>query len=191
MTEQQPYDVVRSFDDFQVRRYPEHLLAEVTTDGPFEDAGNRAFRYLFAYISGENKPRQKVSMTAPVVQARASSTIPRSGPIIQQGADDQSGGSAPGMYTVAFVLPAGLNADTAPEPTNPRVRLRTVPGRLVATLRFRGGWSEASYQRHLEQLSSALAAAGLTAHGVPRFARFDPPFVPTFLRRNEVMLDVD
>jgi hypothetical protein len=84
-----------------------------------------------------------------------------------------------------------LNADTAPEPTNPRVRLRTVPGRLVATLRFRGGWSEASYQRHLEQLSSALAAAGLTAHGVPRFARFDPPFVPTFLRRNEVMLDVD
>jgi hypothetical protein len=191
MTEQQPYDVVRSFDDFQLRRYPEHLLAEVTTEGPFEAAGNRAFRYLFAYISGENASRQKVSMTAPVVQARAASTIQRSRPIIQQLADEQSGGSTPGMYTVAFVLPADLNAVTAPQPMNPRVRLRTVPVRLVAALRFRGGWSEASYRRHLEQLGSALAAAGLTAHGVPRFARFDPPFVPTFLRHNEVMLDVD
>ncbi|TDW28745.1 SOUL family heme-binding protein [Cryobacterium psychrophilum] len=185
MTEQQPYNVVRTYDDFELRRYPEHLLAEVTTDGPFKDAGNRAFRYLFAYISGENLSSQKVAMTAPVVQAGASEKIAMTAPVVQQGS------TTTGLYEVAFVLPAGLTADSAPQPTSPRVRLRTVPEGVVATLRFRGGWSEANFTRHLEQLRTALAAAGLTAAGAPRYARFDPPFQPAFLRRNEVMLDID
>jgi hypothetical protein len=30
----------------------------------------------------------------------------------------------------------------------------------------------------------------LTPIGVPRFARFDPPYTPWFLRRNEVLVDI-
>ena len=191
MTEQQPYDVVRDYDDFQLRRYPEHLLAEVTTDGPFEDAGNRAFRFLFSYITGANRSRSKVAMTAPVVQADASATIAMTAPVVQQAAPDRAGSSGSGEYIVAFVLPASLTADTAPQPTDPRVRLRTVPERNVAAIRFRGGWSETNYTRHLDRLRSALTAAGLPAKGTPRFARFDPPFMPAFLRHNEIMLDIE
>lgn len=33
--------------------------------------------------------------------------------------------------------------------------------------------------------------AGLAAIGLPRFARFDPPFKPWFLRHNEVIQDVE
>ena len=170
MTEQQPYDVVRSFDSFQVRRYPEHVLAEVVVTGPFEDAGNRAFRYLFNYISGENASRTKVAMTAPVVQ--------------------QPGDATDGSHRVAFVLPAGLSEDTAPRPTNPQVHLRTVPESVVAAIRYRGRWTEDGYRQHLEELRAAVAAAGLAATGQPRFARFDPPFKPAVLRRNEVLLDL-
>ena len=171
MTEQQPYDVVRSFDSFEVRRYPEHVLAEVVVTGPFEDAGNRAFRYLFNYISGENVSRTKVAMTAPVVQ--------------------QPGDATDAGHRVAFVLPAGLAEDTAPRPTNPQVHLRTVPESLVAAIRYRGRWTEEGYRQHLEELRAAVAAAGLAATGQPRFARFDPPFKPAFLRRNEVLLDLE
>ena len=186
MTEQQPYDVVQSFDEFEVRHYPEHLLAEVVVTGPFDEAGNRAFRYLFAYISGENVSRSRVAMTAPVVQDAASTRIAMTAPVVQQPA-----GGAEGSFRVAFVLPADLTADTAPRPTSPQVRLRTVPESRVAVTRYRGRWSQEGYTKHLQELRAAIAAAGLTPVGEPRFARFDPPFKPAFLRRNEVLIDVE
>ena len=185
MTEQQPYEVVSSYDDFEVRRYPEHVLAEVVVDGEFEDAGNRAFRSLFAYISGENVSRTKVSMTAPVVQDGPSTKIEMTAPVVQQ-----PGSAAENTHRVAFVLPAGLTEDTAPRPTNSEVHLRTVAESTVAAIRYRGRWTEESYTKHLEELRAAVAAAGLTVTGGPRFARFDPPIKPAFWRHNEVLLDI-
>ena len=186
MTEQQPYDVLRSFDEFELRRYPEHLLAEVVVTGPFDEVGNRAFRYLFAYISGENVSRSRVAMTAPVVQDAASSRIAMTAPVVQQ-----PEGASADSFRVAFVLPADLTADTAPRPTNPRVSLRTVPESRVAVTRYRGRWTQDGYTKHLDELRAAIAAAALIPVGEPRFARFDPPYKPAFLRRNEVLLDVE
>ena len=40
MTEQQPYDVIKEYDEFEVRRYPDHLVAEIEVGGPFELAGS-------------------------------------------------------------------------------------------------------------------------------------------------------
>jgi len=88
------------------------------------------------------------------------------------------------------VLPAGLTAEKAPVPANSDVKIRTIPGSLAAALRFSGSGSEASFERHNTGLQAALKLAGLTAVGPPRFARFDPPFKPWFLRRNEVIQDV-
>ena len=184
MTEQQPYQTVTTYDAFELRRYPAHLLAEVTIDGSFEDAGNRAFRYLFGYISGDNRSRTTVSMTSPVVQTGDGTSIAMTAPVVQQAQTDS-------RYRVAFVLPSTLTMDTAPEPTSTQVHLREVPESVTAALRFGGRWTEASYHRHLGQLRTAITDAGLTAAGSPRFARFDPPFTPWFLRRNEVMLDVE
>ncbi|WP_259848015.1 SOUL family heme-binding protein [Dietzia cercidiphylli] len=91
---------------------------------------------------------------------------------------------------VAFVLPASLTAATAPVPADPRVRVRQVPDRVAAAVRYSGRWSELAYRRHLADLEAAIARAGLVATGPPRYARFDPPFTPWFLRRNEVVQDV-
>jgi hypothetical protein len=70
VTEQQPYEVIEQRDGFALRRYPSHVVAEVELDGSFEDAGNRAFRRLFGYITGQNEARRSVAMTAPVVRRR-------------------------------------------------------------------------------------------------------------------------
>ena len=107
MTEQQPYQIEQEFTDFEVRRYPEHLLAEVIIEGSFEDAGNRAFRYLFSYIGGENRSNRKIAMTAPVVQAKVvSETIAMTAPVIQTGVPGQSG-----AWTVRFIMPAAYTLD--------------------------------------------------------------------------------
>lgn len=190
MTEQQPYTMVQSHDAFEVRRYPEHLLAEVITTGAFEEAGNHAFRDLFAYISGENRAKRKISMTAPVVQDDASQKIAMTAPVLQQGTGEPGSDGENSSFRVAFVLPKDFTLENAPEPTNPKVQLRVVPASLAAVIGFGGRWSSASYQKHLQELRIALRSAGLDSVGPPRFARFDPPFKPWFMRHNEILLDL-
>jgi hypothetical protein len=182
MTEQQPYELVRQTPDYELRRYPSHILAETLVhNASFEDAGSRAFRRLFGYISGENTARQSIDMTAPVVRS-ASSRIAMTAPVVQQQSEDG--------FIVAFVLPAVMTEATAPVPARSEVTLRTVPKRLVAAVGFSGRWTRASWHSHREALLASLAADGLTPIGVPRFARFDPPYTPWFLRRNEVLVDI-
>ncbi|MCY1675684.1 heme-binding protein [Pseudarthrobacter sp. SL88] len=189
MTEQQPYESVRRYPHFELRRYPDYVVAEVAVAADFDRAGNVAFRRLFNYISGNNKGGAKLAMTAPVVQeAGQSQKLAMTAPVIQAGPLTGGGGSA--EFVVAFVLPAGLTADTAPVPTDPTVKIRAVPGSLAAVLRFSGRGSEANFERRNNGLQAALSLAGLTPLGAPRFARFDPPFKPWFLRRNEVVQDV-
>lgn len=184
MTEQQPFEVVRRYDGFELRRYPSHVVAEVTVDRPFEQAGNTAFRYLFAYISGQNRSRTSVAMTAPVTQSAGAEKVSMTAPVVQHTTPD-------GEYAVAFVLPASMTEETAPEPTDPQVSIRTVPPSLAAVAQYSGRWSQDSYERHCRSLLEAVEAEGLEAVGTPRFARFDPPFKPWFLRHNEVIVDVD
>lgn len=112
-------------------------------------------------------------MTAPVLQ---------SGPIPGGGDED---------YVVAFVLPSGVTAADAPVPDEPRVKIREVPGSLTAAARFTGNGSTTAFQRHSVALLEALQLAGLKPVGAARFARFDPPFKPWFLRHNEVVIDVE
>jgi hypothetical protein len=93
-----------------------------------------------------------------------------------------------GGYVVQFVLPAGVTLATAPEPLDARVHLREVPGRQVAVLRYSGFWTESNYNQHLEQLQQALRAANIQWAGEPVYARYNAPFTPWFLRRNEIWL---
>ena len=184
MTERQGYDVLTRFPGFELRRYPEHLVAEVEVDSSFSDAGNQAFGLLVAFISGRNSTRGKVAMTAPVLQEQASTRIAMTSPVIQEG------GGQPGRQVVAFVMPAEFTVDTLPTPSDPRIRVREVPAQLAAARAFTGRWSEQIYQEQLAQLHGAVSQAGLEMTGQPRFARFDPPWTPWFLRHNEVVQPV-
>ena len=135
---------------------------------PSSKAGNSAFGFLFGYISGRNQSQTSVAMTAPVIQATAQE----------------------GCYSVAFVLPTSMTARTAPEPTNPRVTIRRVPPSLGAATRYSGRWPQTSFESHCTGLLAGIEVEGFTVVGTPRFARFDPPYKPWFLRRNEVIVDV-
>jgi hypothetical protein len=169
MTEHQPYDVVRAYPDFELRSYPEHVVAETRVTGSFEGAGNASFRRLVGYIGGRNTQSRSVAMTAPVLQE----------------ADEE-----PGRYVVSFVMPESFDLDAAPAPTDGTVRLRAIPAQTAAALRFSGRWTQGRYDAHARRLLAAVEAAGLEDDGAPRFARFDPPWTPWFLRHNEVVVPV-
>jgi hypothetical protein len=54
---------------FEVRDYPSLIAAEVSVKGNRSEAATAGFKLLAAYIFGANQRREKVAMTAPVLQS--------------------------------------------------------------------------------------------------------------------------
>lgn len=174
------YRVVDRFGEIEIREYESYLVAETTVDGDLEGAGNRGFRVLAKYIFGDNQGKRKIAMTAPVSQEVAEgSKISMTAPVTQEKSGDK--------YTIRFMMPAEYSREELPEPNDPRIAIREIPARSLAAVRYSGTWSKRNYQKHLDQLIATLAAEGYQSVGEPIWARYNPPFMPWFLRRNEIL----
>ena len=180
--EEPSYEVERKIGAVEVRRYAPYVVAEVIINAPADDAGSEAFPILAGYIFGKNKGSTKFAMTAPVTQAPAPTRLEMAGPVTQA--------ASPGGYRVQFVLPSEVTIDLAPEPDDARVQLREVPASTVAVIRYSGFWTQANYDEHLAKLEAALRTADVSWLGEPVLARYNPPFMPWFLRRNEIWLKI-
>jgi len=180
--EQPSYEVLESDGQLELRRYEPYIVAETLVDADFERAGNEGFRRLADYIFGNNRSQQKLAMTAPVSQTtseRIAMTAPVS--LHRQGE----------LYRITFMMPSKYTLETLPEPVDTEVHLREMPGGLVAAIRYSGTWSQQRYEAHRTELESWIDAHGWTVSGEPIFARYDPPFKPWFLRRNEILIPLD
>jgi len=151
----------------ELRDYRPYYIVATPAGTEFESAGNRGFRTLFRYISGANASNEEISMTAPVIQSR-----------------DSDG------WSLAFVVPADYTPDAIPAPEAAGVHIEAVPGGLYAVTRFSGGWSESRFMEHEAELLANVEAGGLKVCGPTRYARYDPPFKPPFMRRNEIIVPV-
>ncbi len=180
--EEPGYELIRKIDPIELRRYAPYVVAEVVLNTTADNAGNQAFPILAGYIFGKNKGERKLPMTAPVIQAPAPVRLEMTAPVTQS--------AVPGGTLVQFVLPKDITLATAPEPIDERVHLREVPATTWAVIRYSGSWSQSNYEEHLTRLKTLLDAAGIATQGEPVLARYDPPFMPSFLRRNEIWLEV-
>ena len=181
--EQPSYRVVQEDGHFEIREYDRTIVAETRVDASLEEAGGKAFERLFGYISGDNRSSASISMTAPVTQTADSEEIEMTAPVAQRQTDTG--------WAVSFVMPDSYTLETLPEPTNPEVTLKAVSARRVAVVEYSGTWSEERYRQHLETLREWIAQEGLNIEGQPVWARYNPPFTPWFLRRNEIMIPVE
>lgn len=192
--EQPPYEVLDDLgDDVEVRRYGPRLVAETTVAAADEEtARSEAFRILAAYIFGENRARREVAMTAPVAVEPASNEAgseEASQPVAMT-APVETAQVAPGRWSMRFFLPADLTLETAPEPTDARVRITQVPGETLAALRFGGSSRPAAVARRERELQNRLSGSSWRADGDPVALFYDPPWTIPFLRRNEVAVPV-
>ena len=178
--EEPDFEVIKKFDNIELRQYAPYVVAEVVLNATAAEAGSQAFPILAGYIFGKNKGEKKLAMTAPVTQTAAPAHLDMTAPVTQA--------AVAGGMLVQFVLPKGVTLATAPEPIDPRVQLRLVPAGNWAVIKYSGTWSQANYQEHLDQLKTALELARVTTQGEPVLARYNPPFTPWFMRRNEIWL---
>ena len=182
--EEPAFEIVLEAPEYEVRRYLPTIVAEVDVDGSLRSSGNDAFRVLADYIFGNNTANEKMQMTVPVESAE--------GTRMKMTAPVTSTESADGeRYTFAFVMEDKYTLDSLPKPNNPRIRIVERPARVMAVHRFSGRWTEDRYEEHESLLLNALRAAQIKLLGKPVFARYNAPFTPWFLRRNEVMVRID
>ena len=168
MTQQQPYTVLAQHKGFELRKYPAGIQIETTVGGDFISAGSLGFRPLVQYISGNNSARQSIAMTAPVIQESASAS----------------------KHMIRFVLPEDMKPSDVPGANSSNVKVIQVPEHLAAAKRFSGSWNQEKFDLEGEKLISELLSSGLETVGSLYFARFDPPWKPGFLKRNEVLIRV-
>ena len=165
--EEAKYALVKKDDKFEIRDYAAHVQAVMIVDGDFEDAGSKAFKTLLHYISGGNQTGTEIAMIAPVGQE----------PVQEN-------------WVVSFVMPAAYTLVSLPTPKEPLVSLREVPARRVAVISYSGVWSKNNYLKNKSELESWINKQNLFVVGEPKWARYDPPFTPWFLRRNEILIPI-
>jgi len=161
------YTVVRADQAIEIRQYPELTIAEVRLSGERYSSIKSGFRLLADYIFGNNKAKHTIAMTAPVMQQK-----------------DQNG------WIINFVMPAGYTKKTLPVPENSSVTIKTLTPRQYAVIRFSGANSDRNIQNHTQQLMAYLKKENIQVVGAPIFAFYNPPWILTFLRRNEVMVEI-
>jgi hypothetical protein len=168
MVENVQYEIVRKLKNIEIRRYPELVIAKV-------EGFDQGFNVLFRFISGENRQKTKISMTAPVVAERIEMTAP----------------VLSGNGSIAFVMPQKYELETTPEPLDSHVKIEEISGRIVAALRFSGRWSASIFNEKSKQMLDELRDAGIRTKGPVFSMLYNPPYTPWFLRRNEVAVDVE
>ena len=178
-TEKPDYSVVMTQGKFEIREYPSMLLAEVKVTGDRRQAANRGFRKLAGFIFGDNQPNAKIAMTSPVMQTPKSEKIAMTAPVMQT-ADKN------GAWTVNFMMPSEYSMETLPKPTDPDIRIFESTPYSTVSIRFSGRGEIKNLTKHQTKLDEFISAQGLKIIGGPEYAFYDAPFVPPFLRRNEV-----
>ena len=168
--EEPEFEVLHSTDEYEIRAYTPYIVAEVDVTGDMNQAGNSAFRVLAGYIFGQNEPGEKMAMTAPV----ASEPAPD--------------GDA---YTYAFVMERKYDMESLPKPLDTRIRLVEKSARVMAVRRYSGSWNLATDRKQRAALLAALEADKVRALSEPIMARYDSPWTPGFMRRNEIMIEID
>lgn len=164
--EQPNHDVVEADGDFEVRSYPEIIVAETVNAGAREQALDAGFGELADYIFAKSRPGGQIAMTSPVLST-----------------------SGDGGRVTRFVMPSHLSREQLPVPPV-GVTIATVPARRLAAIRFTGQVDDAILAEREAQLRSWLGAKKIEVTGEVEHAFYNSPFIPGPMRRNEVLLPV-
>lgn len=160
------YTVIESESPFEVRDYPDLMMA--TTNSDFQSQGrDGSFMRLFRYISGNNEPAQKIAMTTPV--------------FMEPDANNE-------QSQMGFVVPESVVKNGIPAPSGENVTIRQRHGGKFAVIRFAGELNEATRTGNEKRLREWMKTKKLTGAEIAESAGYDAPFTPGFLRRNEVLI---
>lgn len=163
--EEPSWTLVETLDQVELRDYAPSIQAVTRLEHSGQTSSG--FQRLAGFIFGGNETGEKIAMTAPVEE-----TLQTDEPVM------------------AFTLPSEYTLSDLPVPADDSVTIKPVPGRTMAAIRFSGWATAGKVERNTAELIATLKAYGIAAVGMPSLNQYNPPWTPPFLRRNEIMVEV-
>ncbi len=182
--EKAKYTVLEVKNDYEIRKYAEHIVAETVVNGSYDNALNEGFRLIANFIFGNNTKKESIAMTTPVLESKQQSEkIAMTTPVLAT-IDGES-------HTVVFVMPSSYTLETLPKPNDSRIKIVKVNEMKMAVLRF--GWyrSDSSVMKNKEKLLNILKNDNVKIKGEPKYAGYNAPWTPPWMTRNEVMVEIE
>ena len=170
MVKKVDYLVLKTIENVELRNYPKLLLATVSGQSDSD-----AFGILFNYITGSNHKTQKIDMTAPVI---TSEKIEMTSTVILE------------KNKMSFVMPQKFTLENIPKPNNPQITVEELPAAKFAVIRFKGYTRQKDVEKYNAELLTFLARNNIKTEGEPVLMRYNSPFAPGFMRRNEVGIKI-
>lgn len=185
--EQADYTVVKKMNDYEIREYPAHIVAQTTVQGSYGESMGNGFRIVAGYIFGGNTKKESIAMTAPVVAQKGevkkvSESIAMTAPVVATKEGDSQ--------IISFGMPRSYTLETLPTPNDPRVKIVMIPAKKYAVLQFSWYRSDARVKSMQEKLLSELARDGVVAEGSVAYAGYNAPWTPPWMNRNEVLVEI-
>jgi len=186
-TEEPKFTLLEKDQSFELRLYEPKILAEVLVSGTMREASSKGFRLIADFIFGNNiatsGKSEKISMTAPVLIEPHAEKISMTAPVNVE----QSGAG----WKVNFVMPSQYTLETLPKPNNPLVKIKPIPAKKFAVIQFSGLVDEEKMAKNVTVLEQWISTKQLKVLGNAELARYNPPWTLPFLRRNEVLIEVE
>lgn len=162
--EEPKYSIIAEHgDSIEIRHYESQVVAATAMNS----GQNSGFRVLAGYIFGGNEREEKIAMTAPVTTSMG---------------DD--------IAEMQFMMPSEYSLDKLPKPADGRVVFKEMPAYTAAVLGFSGRANEAMTERYWGELQLFLADSEWEVTGKPTLNQYNPPWIPGYFRRNEIIVPV-
>lgn len=179
------YRVTQQKGSIEHRVYQPAIVAQVVVAGEREEALNEGFKLIADYIFGNNKKAQKIAMTTPVENQAVNEKIAMTAPVDQQGTDTKN------KWIVRFYMPKSYSIDNLPRPMNKQVKIQTLASKEFVVIRFSGRMSESNLSAHLNKLDDYIQKENIKVLKPHKYAFYNPPWTLPFMRRNEIMYQVE
>ena len=168
--EQPSYNILMSAGSLEIRQYPPLVVAEVRRPGGRYEAVRSGFGPLARYIFAKDRPGDKIAMTAPVTQSKT-----------EEDSD----------WVVRFIMPSEYSINDLPPPGTKDIEIKRLDASRKAAIRFSGVATDYLIAESEMRLRKWMNDNGLEPEGPPIYAYYNDPLTPGFLRRNEVLFDIE
>jgi hypothetical protein len=165
-TEQLEYEVIKKYDQFEVRKYAPALFSSVKLNNQgYKARASEGFRILAGYIFGDNESNEKIAMTSPVMMEMGDSS------------------------KMKFMVPKGYNLNNLPNPKNNKIVFENQEEKIFAAIRFDGWADDEKIEKYKTILKEALLKEKIKSTDRFIFLGYNPPY-EVMNRRNEVVVEL-
>ena len=166
-TETQPYQIIKTENDFEIRLYPSATMATISMDAKsYKELSSSGFRKLASFIFGGNQSNKSIAMTSPVHMDINNS-----------------------QSSMSFVMPSEYTKDNLPKPNDSSITIETTAEEYVAAIQFGGYANDDEIKKYATKLENALKANEIEYYGNFRFLGYNAPY-QFWNRKNEIIVSV-